>query len=236
MAFFAPFVSHKTGKQMVQAVIFDMDGLLIDSEPHWREAEKAVFAPLGLHLTDQQCMQTMGLRIDEVVRHWHQRHPWPSPSLAEVEEDIVQQVQNLIEASGTAMEGVADTLAFFREKGIRLGLASSSKLRLINCVLDKLGIREAFAVVHSAEFEDYGKPHPAIFLTAAQMLQTDPTACLVFEDSFNGLIAAKAARMKTVAVPEGEAFLQTRFDIADLKLRSLREFTPAHFDQLNLLP
>jgi HAD superfamily hydrolase (TIGR01509 family) len=171
-----------------------------------------------------------------LVRHWHERHPWEQRTLREVENEIVQAVEDLVNARGTAMEGVPEILDFFRQQGLRIALASSSKLRLIHCVLAKLGIREAFEVVHSAELEEYGKPHPAIFLSTARQLGVAPTQCLVFEDSFNGLISAKAARMKTVAVPEGEAYSQPRFDIADLKLRSLRDFTPDLFAQLNNLP
>jgi mannitol-1-/sugar-/sorbitol-6-/2-deoxyglucose-6-phosphatase len=220
---------------MLQAVIFDMDGLLIDSEPHWRTAEIAVFGKLGLTLTEEQCMQTMGLRLDEVVRHWHERHPWEGRSLKEVEEEILDAVEDLVNSQGQAMAGVTEVLELFRRQHFRIALASSSSLRLITCVLHKLGIRELFAVVHSAEFEEYGKPHPAIFLSTARQLGLAPTQCLVFEDSFNGLIAAKAARMKTVAVPEGEAYGQTRYDFADLILRSLVEFNLHHLEQLKRL-
>ncbi|CAN5918488.1 hexitol phosphatase HxpB [soil metagenome] len=220
---------------MLQAVIFDMDGLLIDSEPHWRAAEIEIFGALGLILTEEQCMQTMGLRLDEVVRHWHERHPWQQRSLKEVESEILQAVEDRVNLYGTAMEGVAEILELFRRQNFRIALASSSSLRLITFVLRKLGIREAFEVVHSAEFEEYGKPHPAIFLSTARQLGLPPTQCLVFEDSFNGLIAAKAARMKAVAVPEGDAFAQTRYDFADLKLRSLSEFNLDHLEQLKRL-
>lgn len=217
---------------MLQAVIFDMDGLLINSEPHWRAAEINIFGKLGLVLTEEQCMQTMGLRLDEVVRHWHERHPWDKMSLKEVEDAIVQAVEDLVNTHGTAMEGVTETLELFRRRNFRIALASSSSMRLINCVLRKLGIREAFEVVRSAEAEEYGKPHPGIFLATARQLGLPPTQCLVFEDSFNGLIAAKAARMKAVAVPEGDSYAQTRYDFADLKLPSLLEFSLEHLEQL----
>lgn len=209
-----------------------MDGLLINSEPHWRAAEIDIFGKLGLVLTEEECMQTMGLRLDEVVRLWHERHPWEKRSLKEVEDDIVQAVEDLVNTHGTAMEGVTETLELFRRLNFRVALASSSSMRLINCVLRKLGIREAFEVVHSAEFEEYGKPHPGIFLSTARQLGLPPTQCLVFEDSFNGLIAAKAARMKAVAVPEGDSYAQTRYDFADLKLPSLLEFNLEHLEQL----
>lgn len=79
-------------------------------------------------------------------------------------------------------------------------------------------------MVQSAESEPYGKPHPGVFITTAGKLGVEPTDCLVFEDSFAGLIAGKAARMKVVAVPAAEEYDQGRFDIADLKLGSLLQF------------
>jgi sugar-phosphatase len=103
-------------------------------------------------------------------------------------------------------------------------------------VLKKFSLENSFSVVHSAEQEDYGKPHPAVFLTTAKQLRVSPEHCLVFEDSFNGLIAAKAARMKTVIIPMTAQWNETRFDIADGKLKSLREFSEQQWIRLNALP
>ena len=209
---------------MLEAVIFDMDGVLVDSEPLWRRAEQAVFPRVGIQLTDEMCMQTMGTRLDEVVRHWFAVKPWQGTSLGEVEEEVVASVVDLVRKEGEPMEGVEQVLRFFRARGFRIGLASSSSARLIDAVLDKLSIRERFDVVQSAEGEPYGKPHPGVFLTTAARLGVEPTSCLVFEDSFAGLIAGLAARMKVVAVPAESDFDQSRFDVAHLKLRSLRQF------------
>ncbi|MEW6753666.1 MAG: hexitol phosphatase HxpB [Candidatus Latescibacterota bacterium] len=216
---------------MLAAAIFDMDGLLVDSEPLWRRAEQAIFPRLGIALTDEMCMQTMGTRVDEVVRHWYQQHPWEGPSCQQVAAEIVAAVVALVQAEGRPMEGVAQVLDLCRQRGLRTGVASSSDMCLIDAVLDRCGIRSCFEVVHSAEHEPYGKPHPGVFLTTAERLGVTPTACLVFEDSFAGLIAAKAARMAVVAVPAPQDYEQTRFDIADLKLRSLAEFDAACLDR-----
>ena len=105
-----------------------------------------------------------------------------------------------------------------------MALASSSSMSLIEAVVDKLNIRMYFDVLWSAEFEPYGKPHPGIFLTTAAKLQVDPKECIVFEDSINGVISAKAARMKCIAIPEEATFNDPRFAIADSKLRSLKEY------------
>lgn len=209
---------------MLEAVIFDMDGLLVDSEPLWRRAEQGIFPRVGIELNDEMCMQTMGLRVDEVVRYWHERQPWEGYDFGQLAEEIVAAVVDLVQEEAGPMEGVEQVLRFFEARGFKIALASSSSNRLIDAVLDKFGIRERFDVVQSAESEPYGKPHPGVFITTADKLNVEPTNCLVFEDSFAGLIAGKAARMKVVAVPAESDFDQSRFDIADLKLRSLLQF------------
>ncbi len=209
---------------MLEAVIFDMDGLLVDSEPLWRRAEQRIFPRVGIELTDEMCMQTMGLRVDEVVRYWHERQPWEGYDFEQLAEEIVAAVVDLVQKEAGPMEGVEQVLRFFEERDFKIALASSSSTRLIDAVIDKFGIRERFAVVQSAESEPYGKPHPGVFITTAGKLDVESTNCLVFEDSFAGLIAGKAARMKVVAVPAENDFGQGRFDIADLKLGSLLQF------------
>ena len=96
---------------MIRAAIFDMDGLLIDSEPFWREVEIEVFGGVGVPLTEAMCHQTTGLRIDDVVAHWHRRHPWEDPSPAVVQERIVSRMVETIAARGEAKRGVEAALA-----------------------------------------------------------------------------------------------------------------------------
>ncbi|MBX7151123.1 hexitol phosphatase HxpB [bacterium] len=218
---------------MIDAVIFDMDGVLIDSEPFWRIALQETFARVGINMTESLAAQTMGIRIDEVVKYWHKRFPWNGLSVSEVESQIVDRVQELVVQKGEMLAGVRQTLDFFHKKNLPLALASSSPQRLIQTVVGHLHIVSDFKIIHSGELEPYGKPHPAIFLTAAKLLNCDPTHCLVIEDSFNGLIAAKAARMKTICIPEHASFSQTRFDIADIKLKSLNELSEKIFASLN---
>jgi len=204
-----------------KAIIFDMDGLLINSEPYWKIAEKKVFRKLGLTLTDTLLQQVMGFRLSEVVTHWYQYQPWQNPNFEQTENEILECVEILIQEHAEAMPGVYELLAFLAAQNIPMALASSSAMSLINMVIDKLAINRYFDVVCSAEIEPYGKPHPGIFLTAAKKLNAIPSNCLVIEDSINGVIAAKAARMKCVAVPELASASDKRFAIADLQLASL---------------
>lgn len=211
---------------MVQAVIFDMDGVLIDSEPFWHQAEQAVFGHLGLTLTQAMCEETTGMRTDAVVAYWYDRHPWPGQSLEDTAHAIIDQVIGLVNTHGQAMTGVNALLATFASQRLPLAIASSSPYRLIDAVVDKLQIRDAFTVMRSAVDEIHGKPDPAVYLTTARHLNVTPSDCLVFEDSAAGVQAAKAAGMHTVAVPAANQYDNIRFDIADRKCRSLLDFTP----------
>jgi sugar-phosphatase len=208
----------------VGAAIFDLDGLLIDSEPFWRRAEIEVFGSVGLHLSETDVRQTMGLRIDDAVRHWWDRHPWEGASRQEVEQACTARVAELIVAEGAPMPGALEVVGLFRSLGLPMAVCSGSYAVVIEAALDTLGIAGDMTVWHSAEWEPTGKPHPSVYLTTAAELGVDPVACWAFEDSFNGAIAAKAARMRVVAVPEPDAAGSPRWGFCDLVLESLTAF------------
>ena len=204
-----------------QLVIFDMDGLLVNSEPFWKIAEKEVFGKLGLNLTDDLLRQVMGFRLSEVVKHWYHYQPWPNPNFVQTERDVLDCVKQLIHQHADAMPGVYEVLTHCKNKNYKIALASSSAMELIDVVIDKLNIRHYFDVVWSAQYEEYGKPNPAIFLSVAKQLNTEPKHCVVLEDAINGVIAAKAARMYCIAIPEEVSYNDPRFAIADIKTQSL---------------
>ncbi len=208
---------------MLEAVIFDMDGVLIDSEPLWKIAEVEAFAKVGLDLSHTDCEETVGLRIDEVVKLWYDKIGWNNKSLEEVRIDIVDIIIREIKEQGIALKGVHESLEMIQSNNIKIGLATSSDQRILDVVLDKLKIAPYFDVVHSAENETHGKPHPAVFLNCAKKLDVAAKNCLVIEDSFNGLIAAKAARMKVIVIPEKSHQIDPRISIADFQLESLTE-------------
>ena len=218
---------------MISAVIFDMDGLLIDSEPVWRKAEVRVFNLLGVPLTEDRCSQTMGLRLDEVVRHWHEQYPWGELDVEEVAEDILNEMEEQLRRHTAAMPGAHQLISFFQNREVRLALATSSYMRLVNVVLEQLALSDAFEVVRSAQFEKRGKPHPDVFLTTAHRLNVAPERCLVFEDSPNGVQAALSVGMKCVSVPQQLYKENSVVHQADLVLASLSEFTEAHWNKLN---
>ena len=213
-------------------MVFDLDGLLIDSEPFWRRAEIEVFATVGVHVTEAETRQTMGLRIDDAVRHWFERRPWEGRSPAEVERAVTARVAELIEAEGRPMPGARDLVDLCRQRAIPMAVCSGSYAVVIEAALDKLGLTSSMAAWHSAEWEPLGKPHPGAYLSTADKLGVDPTSCLAFEDSFNGAISAKAARMRVVAVPEPAALASPRWGFCDLVLPSLEAFDEAALTSL----
>ena len=206
-----------------RALIFDMDGVLIDSEPLWHVAEIAGFAEAGLELTVEDCLLTTGLRIDATVSYWCERHPRLAPLRDLLVASILDRLVGLVNERGTRKPGVEEALAFARGRGLRLAVASSSPYRVIHAALGALLLDSAFEVVHSAEEERQGKPDPAVYLTAAAKLGVEPGRCVAVEDSPIGLLAAKAAGMKCIAVPEPAMLADPRFKLADAVVGGLSE-------------
>ena len=229
------YLCTRKPKKMIEAVIFDMDGVLIDSEPLWREAEKLVFRKVGINLDEEMCLQTTGLRQDETVAHWYRFKPWNNKSQEEVGREINETVCNIIEEKGVPAEGVHKAINFFNSAGIPKALASSSSMEVIDRVLTKLRLKQEFRVIYSAENEDFGKPHPAVYITTAKKMDVLPVSCLAIEDSLAGLIAAKSARMRTLVIPEESNRGNPRFTIADVRLDSLEDFSEGHWELLNSL-
>jgi sugar-phosphatase len=231
----------------VEAVVLDMDGLLIDTEPVWRSAESAVFAGLGIPLSESDVLGSTGQPIEELIPVWRQRSREDGPSGggasgggasgggggarltdaevadltdAEVAGLVVDRVIAHVKAEGEAMPGVVAAIALFGRCGLRLAIASSSPRRLIDAVCDRLGLQDIDVRCSGAE-EAHGKPAPDVYLTAARRLGLPAAECVAIEDSPNGVLAAKSAGMRCVAVPDPLLAANPRFQAADLVLGSL---------------
>lgn len=217
---------YNLGKEMkYDAIIFDMDGVLIDSEPYWRKAEIEIFSTVGLQLTDADCMKTTGFRFDEVVEYWYHRHPWQGKSTEEVFNEVIDKMEHYMLNDAPLMQGVHEAVRAAASSGAKTAVASSSALRLIKAMAHRLSADAQFDALVSAEFEPYGKPHPAVFISAAKQLGVKPENCLVVEDSLNGVIAAKAAKMHCVAIPAAHDRANPKFAIADVMLNSMFDLT-----------
>ena len=205
----------------IKAVIFDMDGVIIDSEALWRQAQREALACWGATVSEEECETlTKGRRLDDIARVWC-RHCRLAIAPQQLEALILQRIVGLIAVKGVAMGGVNETLAHFRRLGYRIALATSSSHPVISAVLDKLSLRSCFDVISSADDEAWGKPHPAVYLSTLDKLGLSAGECLVIEDSFHGFCAAQAAGIATVVIaPDCQ---HPRFAAAVARHRSLPE-------------
>lgn len=219
-------------KERQKAIIFDMDGVLINSEPLWQQAEVEVFNNIGIPLTKTMSAETMGLRIDEVIKYWDVKFPDININQTQVAEKIIDRMKQLISEIGQPLSGAIEAVQLCQKMNLPLALATSSSMDLVTRVLQKLELTNVFEVIASAEKEKFGKPHPAVYLTTSDRLRVEPTQCIAFEDSINGVISAKAARMKCVAIPAPENRDDQRFSLADITLKSLTEVNQEWLEKL----
>lgn len=208
----------------IKAVIFDMDGLLIDSEPLWQEAGKATLFSLGYTLTTEQYHTSTGLRTEEWIAHWFHHFEIDLKLAPSAIATILQKAIENIRERGAMFPGAESILQLCKNEGMKVGLATSSPMEVVEAALNKFSLADRFDVISSAGTLPYGKPHPQVYLQCAEQLGVSPLECLAFEDSFNGMIAAKAARMKCVVVPAFSDFDHPKWEAADLKLKSLDDF------------
>ncbi|VAS22694.1 2-deoxyglucose-6-phosphate hydrolase YniC [Klebsiella pneumoniae] len=167
----------------------------------------------------------LGLRIDLVVDLWYAQQPWHGVDRAEATARIIRRAIELVEASRPLLPGVREAVALCKAQGLKVGLASASPLMMLEKVLDMFELRDQFDALASAEHLPWSKPHPQVYLNCAAALGVDPQRCVALEDSVNGMIASKAARMRSIVVPEAENSRDPRFALADVKLPSLLALT-----------
>jgi len=205
----------------VQAVIFDMDGVLVDSEPFGYEALRRVMARHGLPHSEEENAEFLGRTTLESCRILKARHRLPGApeTLAEW---YIEGMLALIGQGPIPMAGVPDVLLRLRAAGYPMALASSAEPRVIDANLAALSLRPLFEAVVSGTQVARGKPAPDVFLAAAERLAVSPHGCLVIEDSRNGLLAAKAAGMTCAVVPCAHTRHQD-FREADHRLGTLPE-------------
>ena len=201
---------------MNKAIIFDMDGVLIDSECLWVQAEKDVFTSLGVRVSDANCALTKSMTTSEVTRFWYEKYPWGNNDLDSVEQMVIMRVIGLIQTQDCQIEGVKKFIESLKSKNYKIGLATNSPEKIIYVVLHKLDVLHLFDTVSSAEHEIKGKPDPSIYINTAEKLAVKPENCIVVEDSYSGMLAAKSAGMKVVAFTNGN--YEIDFDIADYKI------------------
>ena len=212
-------------KPMIKATIFDMDGLLIDSEPLWRRAEKSALRRVGIELTDRMCHETLGLRTDEVVSHWYDKFPWSGSSHEQVELELLATVGELISAEGRLLGGVLATLTLLRDAG-----PTARDSLVLASALDRDRSRDVgcAALFYRHEFcrrRETGQAGSGSLPISCAQLRVSPVNCVAFEDSMAGVQSAKSAGMSVIAIPAERNFYEPDCRLADRKLRSLLDFS-----------
>jgi HAD superfamily hydrolase (TIGR01509 family) len=216
----------------IGAVIFDLDGVLLDSETAWVEVKKQFTEESGGHWKESARLDMLGMSSTEWSRYMHDELGVPvSPERisSEVADRLVgryrQRLPLLPGAVGTVRE-----LA----RNWPLGLASSSNRNVIDLVVAEAGLADAFRVTVSSEEVERGKPAPDVYLEAARQLAVEPTACAAIEDSTNGIRSAHAAQMAVVAVPNPDFPPDPEaLSLAEMTLDSLEELTPQRIRALS---
>jgi HAD superfamily hydrolase (TIGR01509 family) len=177
----------------IRAVIFDMDGVLVDSEPLHIKAEKKTLAPYGIELSEKEINHYMGMGVKTMLKSLIKKYKLslPEDTLFRIHENnLIEQLQGV-----ATISNAVELIDFLIDNHIQLALASSSSRRLIDFVLKKLDLDAKFDIAISGEEVPNGKPFPDIFLKAAEILNLPSDQCMVIEDSKNGVTAAKNAGM-----------------------------------------
>jgi len=207
------------------AYIFDMDGVIIDSEPIHFEVDIETMEHYGLSITHEQLERFVGMTNPEMWAILKQEYPLTDTVEEIIEVQLASKISKLRTSNLTPIDGIAQLLHELNRRNIPIGLASSSPRRFIMEVLSKFQIERYFQVVVSGEEVDKGKPAPDVYYEAARQLGVDPESCVVIEDSRNGIKAAKAAGMKCIGFVNVNSGNQD-LSAADRIVTSIREINP----------
>lgn len=217
-------------KTIIRAVLFDLDGTLIDSEPVYFESEKKFFAGYGINYSEELNHNYIGRGAMAMLEEFETMFPDSPLTQIDMPEKLGLKDQAYLELAHKKVKVFPAVLAFaktLKDKGITIGIASGSSLKVITAMAESLGFLSLFSVIISAEEVKEGKPAPDVFLEAARRMGIEPTNCLVLEDSRNGLLAAKAAGMHSVLLPDPELPEHPDWKLADILIKGgSKDFNP----------
>jgi pseudouridine-5'-monophosphatase len=212
-------------RDVIQAVVFDLDGLLIDSEPLQLRAWDAYLRQHGAELTSELLQRMLGLRLVDSAELVARELALPvTPAEVATARDALFLAT--VPGNVAAMPGASELISDLRRRGRRLALATSGHRRYVDLALESAGLAGLFDVEVTGEMVARGKPAPDTYQRAAELLQLAPVQCLALEDAPNGVASAKAAGLWCIAVP-GEHAPSARFNPADAVVNSLLDVTRA---------
>ena len=217
---------------MLRAVIFDMDGVIIDSQPYHFAVEEKIFRELGFTVTEEESHSFVGMAGDRMWLYVKNKY------------GLRQSLQELMEYDNriridyfaslekvTPIPGIVDLLDELHRNNIKIALALSSSVEVIAIFISKSGLKHYFQQIISGDFVETGKPAPDIFIHTAQALQETATDCVVIEDSANGVKAAKAAGMKCIGFSNANSGNQD-LSLADMVIDDFRKVNLQIFESL----
>jgi HAD superfamily hydrolase (TIGR01509 family) len=210
----------------LDAVVFDMDGVLVDTEHLWDEVREQLTAEWGGRYTPEAQEAMMGMSSTEWSRYLHETVGLREPPDT-INAEVVRRMLDRYERELPIVPGAVAAVRRLSAAGLRLALASSSNRELIDAVLRRLGLTELFSVAVSSEEVARGKPAPDVYLEAARRLGVDPARCAAVEDSASGIRAAHAAGMRVIVYPNRHyPPAADALALADVVVDSLEELGP----------
>jgi HAD superfamily hydrolase (TIGR01509 family) len=217
---------------VIRAVVFDLDGVLIDSEHVWDAAREQLAKERGGRWHEGAQQEMMGMSSTEWSRYMHETIGVPDPP-EEISAEVVRRLERIYRKHLPLIEGAAEAVERLAARW-PLAVASSSNRPIIDLTLELSGLARFFLVTVSSEEVPRGKPAPDVYLEAAKRLGVDPTACAAVEDSHNGILSAKGAGMRVIAIPNPRypPAADARA-AADAVLASINELTPATVESLS---
>lgn len=211
---------------MKKAFIFDMDGLLINSEPLWRQAGLDVFKECDTPVTLADLAEWTGSPVRLIVQKAAQRYGRQLDVEAVTQRFLDTAIARIL-AAKPLMPGVKETLALLQSHGIKMAIASASPRPMLEQIVDSCGIADYFSYISSAHELQYNKPHPQVYLHALEKLGVSPLEAVGLEDSKVGMTAVKAANMTAIVIPSEEDRDCAYWALAEYKLNSLLQIDEA---------
>ncbi|PHM50744.1 hexitol phosphatase HxpB [Xenorhabdus miraniensis] len=207
----------------MKAVIFDMDGVLIDSEPLWKKSGMLILNHYGIPITYDEMLSMAGIPVSGMIDRACRLYNKNDLNKSKIEKELFHKGVELILTEKPLMNGVVECLELLVKKNIKIGIASASPLSFLLKIVEQCGIDNYFDYISSAEGMPYNKPHPMVYLNAAEKLNILPTECIGIEDSKIGMISVKAASMKCIVIPNNIEYNYSYWDISDWKIKSIHE-------------